>query len=93
MKVESRHASWEYKHESKTVRLDRLFTFDSSAASERFAERIGTAISFPNLAVYVDPLLGAPEATVSIECGDDSVSLANAKLLIESFDGLHRAHL
>lgn len=91
MKVESRYASWEYKHESKTVRLDRRFEFDTSADSERFANRIGTAISFPNLAVYVDPVVGVPQARVTIECNDDSVSLSNASLLLESFEGIRQA--
>lgn len=92
MKIESRYASWEYKHESRTVRLDRRFEFDSSAASERFAEQVGTVISFPNLAVYVDPVVGEPEATVTIECNGDSVSLANAHHLFESFEGLQKAY-
>jgi hypothetical protein len=91
MKLESRHDNWNYKLNSKTVRLDRSFDFDTSEDSERFAESLGTAISFPNLAVYIDPVVGLPKATVTIECSDDSVNLANAALLLDSFEGLHRS--
>ncbi|MEM7792013.1 MAG: hypothetical protein AAF546_11475 [Verrucomicrobiota bacterium] len=93
MKIESRYATWEYKHHSKRIRLDRRFEFESSEESERFAAQVGNAISFPNLAVYVDPVIGAPQATVTIECNDDSVSLTNAYHLFESFEGLHDTHL
>ncbi|MGB0743287.1 MAG: hypothetical protein ACPGSB_02070 [Opitutales bacterium] len=89
MKIESPFASWEYNRDSKTVRLNRRFDFDTSEDSERFAERVGTAISFPNLAVYVDPVVGVPHATVTIECNDDAISLANAQHFFESFEGIH----
>ncbi|MEM1221649.1 MAG: hypothetical protein AAGH40_02725 [Verrucomicrobiota bacterium] len=92
MKIESRYATWEYKHNSKKIRLDRRFEFDTSEESERFAEQVGSAISFPNLSVYVDPVIGTSQATVTIECNDDSISLTNAYHLFESFEGLHDTH-
>ncbi|ADE53142.1 hypothetical protein [Coraliomargarita akajimensis] len=92
MKLQTPYTSWEYKSQTKTIRLDRRFEFDTPEDSELFAQRVGTAISFPNLAVFVDPLFGSPEARVSIECNDDSVSLATAHHLLESFSGLHARH-
>ena len=60
-------------------------------ANRRFLPKgVGTAISFPNLAVFCDPIFGHPEASVTIECHDDSVSLATASQLFESFEDLHR---
>ncbi|HKK18490.1 MAG TPA: hypothetical protein VJ952_07390 [Opitutales bacterium] len=89
MKFETSKASWNYNFNAKTVRLGRRYEFDTSEDSEVFAEKIGTVISFPNLAVFVDPIFGLPEALVTIECHDDSVSLATAGLLFESFEELH----
>lgn len=92
MASETPYGLWEYRRETKTVRLNRSFEFETSEDSERFASQLGTAISFPNLAVYVDPLVGAPEARVTIECSGDSMSLATAHQLLDSFQGIHEAH-
>ena len=90
MKLAEENTSWKYNFNAKTVRLERRFQFDTPGESEIFAERVGTAISFPNLAVFCDPIFGHPEASVTIECHDDSVSLATASQLFESFEDLHR---
>lgn len=89
MKRNTANSSWKYNFNAKTVQFDRRFLFDSPDASESFAEKVGTAMSFPHLAVLVDPVFGEPEASVTIECHDDSVSLATACQLLDSFEDLH----
>ncbi|PXA05083.1 hypothetical protein DDZ13_03720 [Coraliomargarita sinensis] len=89
MKLETDNASWNYNFKAKTVRLGRRYQFDTPVDSESFAEKAGTVISFPNLSVFVDPIFGKPEASVTIECHDNTLSLSVANQLFESFDDLH----
>jgi hypothetical protein len=89
MKLETESASWTYNFNQKTVRLGRRYRFDTAEDSEKFAEQAGTVISFPNLSVFVDPIFEEPEASVTIECHDDMVSLSTAHQLFESFEDLH----
>ncbi|MGB0743888.1 MAG: hypothetical protein ACPGSB_05115 [Opitutales bacterium] len=78
----------DYDFKTKTIRLDRRYQFETSEDSETFADKLGTVISFPNLAVFVDPIAGKPEASVTIECRDDVINLATAYQLLDSFDEL-----
>jgi hypothetical protein len=89
MKIEADRSFNSNNETAKTVRLDRRYRFETPDESESFADRLGTVISFPNLAVYVDPIMGQPEASVTIECRDDVLNLATAYQLLDSFDEMH----